>query len=47
MLVGRSTERVLRFGNHSGVAANFTVVSDGDDQADGVFSIVPSKWVAA
>lgn len=42
MTVGTSRERMVRFGNHSAVAANFTVTHSTGAQ-DGVFHITPTQ----
>lgn len=45
--VGKSAERVLRFGNHSMVPANFSIVPEAQEAAsDNVFSVQPSRWVS-
>jgi hypothetical protein len=45
VLVGKSAERVLRFGNHSMVPANFTVVPENQEQAvDSVYTVLPARW---
>ncbi|KAF5836871.1 hypothetical protein DUNSADRAFT_5310, partial [Dunaliella salina] len=44
VLVGKSAEHILRFGNHSMVPANFTIVPEGQDQAtDNVYTIQPAR----
>ena len=43
--MGKSAERVLRFGNHSMVPANFTVVPENQEQAvDSVYTVLPARW---
>ena len=44
VLVGKSTEHVLRFGNHSMVPANFTIVPESQDHVtDHVYTIHPAR----
>ncbi|GIL53686.1 hypothetical protein Vafri_9323 [Volvox africanus] len=43
VVVGQKVERVVRFGNHSMVSANFTVTHDPDGPDDGVFTLGPSR----
>ncbi|GIL85005.1 hypothetical protein Vretimale_9849 [Volvox reticuliferus] len=43
VVVGQRVERVVRFGNHSMVPANFTVTHDPDGPDDGVFTLGPSR----
>eukprot|EP00983_Pelagomonas_calceolata_P094027 1157841-Pelagomonas_calceolata.AAC.1 len=48
VLVGKSAEHILRFGNHSMVPANFTIVPEGQDQAtDNVYTIQPARYGVA
>ena len=42
VLVGKSVEHLLKFGNHSVVNANFTVVH-AEGAEDGVFVVTPAK----
>lgn len=42
VVVGVTSESVVRFGNHSAVPANFTVTAAGGS-ADGAFSIQPMQ----
>ncbi|MEW5306910.1 MAG: hypothetical protein WDW36_009343 [Sanguina aurantia] len=42
VVVGRSSERVIRCGNHSIVPAHFTILHSSGAQ-DGVFTVTPSK----
>ncbi|KXZ53757.1 hypothetical protein GPECTOR_6g674 [Gonium pectorale] len=43
VVVGQRVERTVRFGNHSVVAAHFTVNHDPDGPDDGVFVVGPAK----
>ena len=43
VLVGKTSERSFRFGNHSAVSANFTVAHSSEGADDGVFTITPMK----
>ncbi|EFJ47120.1 hypothetical protein VOLCADRAFT_92245 [Volvox carteri f. nagariensis] len=43
VVVGQRVERVVRFGNHSMVPANFTVSHDPEGPDDGVFTIGPTR----
>ncbi len=43
VVVGTRCERVLRFGNHAVVPANFGVVHDEEGPDDGVFSVAPQR----
>lgn len=42
VLVGKTVERSIRFGNHSAVDANFSVVQV-ESMADGVFTVTPGR----
>ncbi len=42
VLVGKTIERTFRFGNHSAVDANFTIVH-ADGSEDGVFTVSPLR----
>ncbi|GLC34162.1 Cilia- and flagella-associated protein 65 [Pleodorina starrii] len=43
VVVGQRVERMVRFGNHSMVPANFTVSHDPDGPDDGVFTLGPAR----
>ena len=43
VLVGRSSDRVFRFGNHGVVNANFSVQHSAEGPEDGVFTVTPAR----
>lgn len=43
VLVGKTVERSFRFGNHSPVNANFSVVHSSEGSNDGVYTVTPTK----